>query len=76
MNGAGGITPWPRVEGTTTTPSVTRVTRRELDERMMLARLFGRSEPTGPPAPKPEAANDVRDDEFASNLGRHVDLTA
>ena len=73
MNETSLIRPW---QPTQAPPSIARSQApipTEADERLMMARLFGKGTPQPAPVlPTPRAAND----EFAPNLGRHVDVIA
>ena len=75
MNETSLIRPWQPAQVPTAATRPQQPVRSEADERLMLARLFGRnaapmsaSNPATPPR--------VADDEFAPNLGRHLDVVA
>jgi hypothetical protein len=76
MNGPSGINPWPSVN---TTPPATRVKRAvpaEVQERLLLARLFGQKDEPAPLPTKAVTPAKPNDDELAPNLGRHLDVSA
>ncbi len=77
MNGPSGINPWASVNTTTPASKVKRTVAPEVQERLLLARLFGQTnEPAPPPPAATTAAQPPDDDEFAPNLGRHLDVIA
>jgi len=76
MNGPSGINPWANINTTQPTNKIKRAVPPEVQERMMLAKLFGhKDEPAAPPPAQP-ATQPPDDDEFAPNLGRNLDVIA
>ena len=74
MNGPSSINPWPNVNTTPPATKVKRAAPAEVQERLLLARLFGQKEEPAPPPAKPVAPAQPDDDEFAPHLGRHLDV--
>jgi hypothetical protein len=75
MNETSLIRPWQPAQAPKITTRPQPPVQSEADERLMLARLFGKdtaSVPANSPVTPPRSA----DDEFASNLGRHLDVLA
>ncbi len=75
MNETSIIRPWQPAPAAKTNARPAAVAKNEADDRLLMARLFGKN-----PAPIP-TANAVRpptgpDDEFAPHLGRHLDVIA
>jgi len=68
------IRPWQPAQAPRSTARPQAPAPSEVDERLLMARLFGKGTAqavTAQPVP-PRGA----DDDFASNLGRHVDVVA
>jgi hypothetical protein len=75
MNGPSGINPWPNVNTTQPAPKSRPVAPAEVQERLLLARLFGQKDQPVQQAQQPEQKPN-NDDEFAPNLGRNLDVIA
>ena len=75
MNGPSGINQWPAPKAAPAA-SVKRAVAPEVQERLLLARLFGLKQEDAQPPVKPAAPAQKPDDEFAPNLGRHLDVIA
>jgi len=74
MNETSIIRPWQPAQPAASTPRAQAPARAEVDERLLMARLFGQGAPqTTPARPVPPRGSD---DDFAPNLGRHVDVIA
>jgi hypothetical protein len=76
MNGPGGINQWPAVSTAQPGNNVKRTAPAEVQERLLLARLFGLEQEKVQPTAKPPAHAPDSDDEFAPNLGRYLDVVA
>ena len=76
MSGPSGINPWPSVSTTQPATQVKRALPPEVQERLLLARLFGQKDEPAPQAIKPVTPAPPDDDELAPNLGRHLDVIA
>lgn len=77
MNGPSGINPWANVSSTPPASKIKRAVPPEVQERLLLARLFGQKDEPAPPPPAATAApQPPDDDEFAPNLGRYLDVIA
>ena len=69
--------PASRIITTPRTPQLRRLEPQNIDERLLIERLFGKGLPQPEPAkPIAPAANNDNHDEFAPNLGRHLDVLA
>jgi hypothetical protein len=68
------IRPWQPVQASPNAARPQQAMPSETDERLMMARLFGRGalQTAKTPAAPPRGP----DDEFAPHLGRHVDVVA
>ena len=75
MNGPSGINQWPAPKAAPAV-GVKRAVAPEVQERLLLARLFGLKQDSAPPPVKPAVAVPKPDDEFAPSLGRHLDVIA
>jgi hypothetical protein len=76
MNGPSGINPWTSVSTTPPATKVKRAVPAEVQERLLLARLFGQQDEPAPPPAKAVTPGQPNDDELAPNLGRHLDVVA
>lgn len=76
MNGPSGINPWANINTTPPTSKVKRTVPPEVQERLLLARLFGHKDEPAPAQPVQPATPPPDDDEFAPNLGRNLDVIA
>jgi hypothetical protein len=76
MNGPGGINQWPAVSTAQPGNNVKRAAPPEVQERLLLARLFGLEEEKAPPPARPPVQAPNSGDEFAPNLGRYLDVVA
>ena len=76
MNGPSGINPWANINATQPTNKVKRAVPPEVQERLLLERLFGHKNETAPAQPAQQATPPPDDDEFAPNLGRNLDVIA
>ena len=73
MNETSVIRPWQPAQAPRSSVRPQTSLPTEADERLMMARLFGKGAPQAVKAqPVPRGA----DDDFAPNLGRHVDVVA
>ena len=76
MSGPSAINQWPAVNATPPATRIKRPVAPEVEERLMLARLFGHQTQEAQPPVKAPAAAPKSDDNLAPNLGRHLDVTA
>jgi hypothetical protein len=76
MTGPNTIGQTPAVHTPATTHRPQQVLAQELEERLMLARLFGPKQPPVQPKPAQQIAADTANDEVEPHLGRNVDLIA
>ena len=74
MNGPSGINQWLAVNTTRPGNIVKRTAPAEVQERLLMARLFGLEQEKAEPPAKPQVQAPASDDEFAPNLGRYLDV--
>jgi len=68
--------PTTRIETVKQTPMPQRPAPQDLEERLMIARLFGKSLPAAQPTSTTQTAPANDHDDLAPNLGRNLDVLA
>ena len=68
------LNPATRIGSTPQTPQPRRPAPQDLEERLLIARLFGKPLPDAGTAQPAQSPAKSENDEFAPNLGRHLDV--